>query len=102
MTTIKMAVIPGDGIGKEVMQEALKVVKCVQERDSSLQITTMVFPWSSDYYLAHGRMMPEDALETLQKYDAILFGAIGDAFAYQMMSRYGNSLCRFGKISSSM
>jgi len=79
MTAIKMAVIPGDGIGKEVMQEALKVLKCVQERDSSLQITTTVFPWSSDYYLAHGRMMPEDALDTLQKYDAILFGAIGDA-----------------------
>ena len=79
MTTIKMAVIPGDGIGKEVMQEALKVVKCLQERDSSLQMTTTVFPWSSDYYLAHGRMMPEGALETLQKYDAILFGAIGDA-----------------------
>ena len=49
MTAIKIAVIPGDGIGKEVMQEALKVLTCLQEQDSSLQIETTIFPWSSDY-----------------------------------------------------
>lgn len=75
----RMAVIPGDGIGKEVMSEALKVLQSLQEHDASLQIETTIFPWSSDYYLEHNRMMPEDALVTLQKYDAILFGAIGDA-----------------------
>ncbi|UUV26290.1 MULTISPECIES: tartrate dehydrogenase [Lysinibacillus] len=79
MTAIKIAVIPGDGIGKEVMQEALKVLNCLQEQHSSLQIETTIFPWSSDYYVQHGCMMPNDALTTLQTYDAILFGAIGDA-----------------------
>lgn len=64
---------------KEVMQEALKVLNCLQEQDSSLQIETTIFPWSSDYYVQHGCMMPDHALETLQAYDAILFGAIGDA-----------------------
>ncbi|WP_425312814.1 tartrate dehydrogenase [Lysinibacillus parviboronicapiens] len=76
---IKIAVIPGDGIGKEVMAEALKVLSQLQQRDSSLQIETTVFPWSSDYYMQHGCMMPQDALATLKGYDAILFGAIGDA-----------------------
>lgn len=76
---VKIAVIPGDGIGKEVMTEALKVLEYLQRDDSSLQIDTTIFPWSSDYYVQHGRMMPKDALTILKSYDAILFGAIGDA-----------------------
>ncbi|MCL1694350.1 tartrate dehydrogenase [Lysinibacillus sp. BPa_S21] len=79
MTHIKIAVIPGDGIGKEVMEQALKVLNFLQEHDSSLQIETTIFPWSSDYYLKHGRMMPDNALNILKEFDAILFGAIGDA-----------------------
>jgi len=79
MTHVKIAVIPGDGIGKEVMEEALKVLNFLQEHDSSFQIETTIFPWSSDYYLKHGRMMPENALDILKEFDAILFGAIGDA-----------------------
>ncbi|WP_431027669.1 isocitrate/isopropylmalate dehydrogenase family protein [Lysinibacillus sp. LZ02] len=75
---MKIAVIPGDGIGKEVMQEALKVLDCLMQHDNTLQIESTVFPWSSDYYMEHGCMMPKDALEILKKYDAILFGAIGD------------------------
>jgi tartrate dehydrogenase/decarboxylase/D-malate dehydrogenase len=76
---VKIAVIPGDGIGKEVMVEALKVLDQLQQDDPSLQIETNIFPWSSDYYVQHGTMMPKDALTILRNYDAILFGAIGDA-----------------------
>ncbi len=75
---MKIAVIPGDGIGKEVMKEALLVLQAIQELDHDLPIETTVFDWSSDYYVRTGRMMPEDGLKTLTEYDAILFGAIGD------------------------
>ncbi|MGE7839768.1 isocitrate/isopropylmalate dehydrogenase family protein [Lysinibacillus sp. NPDC093712] len=76
---VKIAVIPGDGIGKEVMVEALKVLEQLKVDDPTLQIETTIFPWSSDYYMQHGTMMPKDALTILKNYDAILFGAIGDA-----------------------
>lgn len=76
---VKIAVIPGDGIGKEVMAEALKVLAQLRQDEPSLDIETTIFPWSSDYYVQHGCMMPKDALTTLRNYDAILFGAIGDA-----------------------
>ena len=78
-TATRIAIIPGDGIGKEVMREAIKVLGTLQEHDATLQIEAMLFPWNSDYYLAQGQMMPDNALETLAQYDAILFGAIGDA-----------------------
>ncbi|MEK5185529.1 tartrate dehydrogenase [Solibacillus sp. FSL W7-1324] len=76
---MKIAVIPGDGIGPEVMEQALRVLETLQELDHALEVETMTFQWNSDYYLQTGRMMPEDGLETLAQYDAILFGAIGDA-----------------------
>ena len=75
---MKIAVIPGDGIGKEVMKEALLVLQTIQELDEDLSIETTVFDWSSDYYVRTGRMMPEDGLTILKEHDAILFGAIGD------------------------
>lgn len=78
ITATRIAIIPGDGIGKEVMKEAIKVLEVLQEQDHTLQIEATIYPWSSDYYLEHGRMMPNNALETLAQYDAILFGAIGD------------------------
>ncbi|SES91696.1 tartrate dehydrogenase/decarboxylase / D-malate dehydrogenase [Oceanobacillus limi] len=73
-----LAVIPGDGVGKEVMKEALKVIDAMNERES-IAFDYDIFDWNSDYYLAYGRMMPEDGLEILKNYDAILFGAIGDS-----------------------
>ncbi|HWI49198.1 MAG TPA: tartrate dehydrogenase, partial [Rummeliibacillus sp.] len=79
MVNYKIAVIPGDGIGIEVMDEALKVLQVLQEYNQDLELQIEQFPWSSDYYLKHGKMMPDDALQTLQGFDAILFGAIGDA-----------------------
>ncbi|MDY0273527.1 MAG: tartrate dehydrogenase [Advenella sp.] len=65
---IRIAAIPGDGIGKEVMPEGLRVLKAAQEK----------FGWAScDYYVQHGKMMPDDWFETLQQFDAIYFGAVG-------------------------
>lgn len=79
MTTYKIAVIAGDGIGKEVMAEALRVMEVLQQNDADFKLQLEEFPWSSDYYLKHGEIMPKDGLDQLKKFDAILFGAIGDA-----------------------
>lgn len=76
MSTYKIAVIRGDGIGKEVVEEGIKVLGAVS---SAHKITWQwtEFPWSTDYYFKQGRMMPEDALNTLSKFDAIYLGAVG-------------------------
>lgn len=78
MNTYRIAVLPGDGIGPEVVSEAIKVLNLLKQLDPSLDLEFDSFDWSSEYYLQHGRMMPENALDTLKPYDAILFGAIGD------------------------
>ena len=78
MSEFKIAVIAGDGIGIEVMEEALNVLNVLEEKEKDFILKVVEFPWSSNYYVEHGRMMPEDGLETLQKFDAILFGAIGN------------------------
>ncbi|MBP0620938.1 tartrate dehydrogenase [Cupriavidus consociatus] len=76
-TTLKIAAIAGDGIGKEVLPEGIKVVQAAATLfDISLEINT--FEWAScDYYAKHGSMMPENWKETLLPYDAIYFGAVG-------------------------
>lgn len=79
MGIYKIAVIPGDGIGPEVTNEAIKVLEMLQNTDETLKVIFQHFEWGSDYYLQHGEMMPSDGLEQLKKFDAILFGAVGDA-----------------------
>ncbi|SES79157.1 tartrate dehydrogenase/decarboxylase / D-malate dehydrogenase [Salinibacillus kushneri] len=74
----KLAVIPGDGVGKEVMEEALKVIRVINDRES-ITLDYEIFDWGSEYYLKYGRMMPDNGQAILQEYDAILFGAIGDS-----------------------
>ncbi|RMQ47441.1 Tartrate dehydrogenase [Pseudomonas cichorii] len=79
MTTnnYKIAVIPGDGIGKEVMPEGVRVMDAVAQKFGiGLQWDWFDFA-SADYYLEHGKMMPDDWQETLKQYDAIYFGAVG-------------------------
>jgi len=73
----KIALIAGDGIGKEVMPEGLRVVKAAAARfDIALDCHTI--EWAScDYYAAHGKMMPDDWKDQLQGFDAIYFGAVG-------------------------
>ncbi|NUF29859.1 tartrate dehydrogenase [Acinetobacter oleivorans] len=73
----KVATIAGDGIGLEVLPEGIKVVKAAAEKHG-IELQLDAFDWAScDYYLEHGKMMPDDWFETLQGYDAIYFGAVG-------------------------
>jgi tartrate dehydrogenase/decarboxylase/D-malate dehydrogenase len=74
----RIAIIPGDGIGKEVISEGIKCLNALSEIMENLQFEFQNFPWSSEYYLSHGRMMPEDGLEILKDFDAIYLGAVGD------------------------
>jgi tartrate dehydrogenase/decarboxylase / D-malate dehydrogenase len=74
----RIAVIPGDGIGKEVIPAGLAVLRALEETCGSFRLATETFPWGSDYYRANARMLPEDALEILKSFDAIYFGAVGD------------------------
>ena len=76
MTTYRVAVIPGDGIGPEVIKQGLRVLEELGRRyDFEWKFTRL--PWGSNYYFKHGRMMPEDGLEKLRNFDAIYFGAVG-------------------------
>ena len=73
----KVAVIAGDGIGKEVIPAGITIVKKAAAACGA-QIDFVEFPWGCDFYRKHGRMMDEDAFERLQAFDAIYLGAIGD------------------------
>jgi len=74
--THKIAVIAGDGIGKEVMPEGLRVLEAVAGRHN-IRFDFDVLDWSSDHYAKHGCMMPEDWKERIGGHEAIFFGAIG-------------------------
>ena len=73
-----IAVIPGDGVGKEVVDEGIRVMETLGMQDPNLAFAFVRFDWGSEYYFRNGRMMPEDALETLAAFDAIYLGAVGD------------------------
>lgn len=77
MNPYKIAVIAGDGIGAEVINEGIKVMKRVSELDGRLSFEFTHFPWGCEYYLEHGKMMASDGLEQLSKFDAIYLGAVG-------------------------
>ncbi len=72
-----IAVIAGDGIGPEVLAEGVKVLNAVAEVDGSFSFDFTHFPWGCEYYLKHGKMMADDGMETLKKFDAIFLGAVG-------------------------
>lgn len=77
MRAYKIAAIPADGIGPEVIAAGLQVLEALSKRSGDFTIETETFDWGSDYYKKHGVMMPADGLETLKKFDAIYFGAVG-------------------------
>jgi tartrate dehydrogenase/decarboxylase/D-malate dehydrogenase len=77
MKTYRIAVIPGDGIGLEVVPAAIRALDTAAAL-SAFRLEWESFPWGSAHYFSHGRMMPEDALDRLRPFDAILFGAVGD------------------------
>jgi tartrate dehydrogenase/decarboxylase/D-malate dehydrogenase len=78
MPQYRIAAIPGDGIGAEVVAAGLEVLGALAARAPGLAFEFETFPWGSDYYRTRGRMMAEDGLETLRDFDAIYFGAVGD------------------------
>jgi tartrate dehydrogenase/decarboxylase / D-malate dehydrogenase len=79
MEPYRIAVIAGDGVGPEVIKEGLEVMKAAGSLlSSSRMLEFEEFPWGTDHYLRTGAMMPKDALEILDTFDAIYLGAIGD------------------------
>jgi len=77
MVVHKVAVVPGDGIGPEVLREGVKVLEKTAELDGGFKFEFEHYPWGCEYYLKHGRMMAENGIELLGKSDAIFLGAAG-------------------------
>lgn len=77
LRSFKIAAIPADGIGPEVIEAGVRVLQALAARDGGFTCDVTTYDWGSDYYKAHGRMMPEDGLESLKSHDAIFFGAVG-------------------------
>ena len=73
---VKMALIPGDGIGKEVMPEGVRVLEAAASK-YGLKLEWTEFDWSCETYLETGRMMPEDGINQLRSHDAVYLGAVG-------------------------
>ena len=78
MKTYKIATIPGDGIGKEVVPAGQQVLQVLAEQSKTFSFEFEEFDWGGDYHRKHGVMMPEDGLDALRGKDAILFGSAGD------------------------
>ena len=88
--TYKIASIPADGVGKEVVAAGRKVLDFVAEQSNgTFAFEWDEFDWGSEYYARTGRMMAEDGLETLKNYDAIYFGAVGWANVPDHISLWG-------------
>src|SRR6186997_2079489 len=77
MRTHKIAAIPGDGIGPEVIAAGLEVLAACAKRDGEFKLDVAHFDWGSDYYKKYGVMMPEGGADKLRAFDAIYFGAVG-------------------------
>lgn len=77
MPNYKIAAIPGDGIGQEVVAAGVEVLEACARIENSFQLQFETFDWGSDYYKRHGKMMPAGGPATLRGFDAIYFGAVG-------------------------
>jgi tartrate dehydrogenase/decarboxylase/D-malate dehydrogenase len=77
VATYRLAVIPGDGVGKEVIPEGLRVLRRAGQVTGSFDVDTTDYPWSCEHYLETGAMMPADGLAQLADSDAIYLGAVG-------------------------
>jgi tartrate dehydrogenase/decarboxylase / D-malate dehydrogenase len=82
--TYRVALLPGDGVGPEVIAEARRAVDAL-----GLPLEWTELPWGSVYWHEHGRMMPPDALDTLRAHDAVLMGAVGDPSVPDHVSLWG-------------
>lgn len=77
MKTYKIAAIPGDGIGTEVISAGVDVLRALAARAGNFTFQIDHFDWGGEYYKQHGRMMPENGREQIRHHDAILFGSAG-------------------------
>ena len=84
----RIALIPGDGIGKEVIPAAVRVMDSLSKRHGFEMVYTE-FPYSCEYYLKTGAMMPADAIDNLRDFDAIFLGAVGDPKVPDHVSLWG-------------
>ena len=80
MRNYHIAVLPGDGIGSEVIPAGVRVLEALAESGGEFRVETASFAWGSEWYLRHGAMMPADGVQVLERagFDAILLGPIGD------------------------
>ena len=100
MTNHKIAVIAGDGIGKEVVPEGMRVLDAAG-RKFGFEFQWDELPWSCDYYLEHGRMMPEDGLDQIKGHGAVSWARSGGRPRCRTMSRSGACSSGSGARSSS-
>lgn len=77
MKKYRVAAIPGDGIGTEVISAGIEVLDALAERDGGFELEVDHFDWGGEYYKKFGRMMPEDGRDQIRDHDAILFGSAG-------------------------
>ena len=77
MKTYKIAAIPGDGIGTEVIDAGVEVLQALATREGTFALEFDHFDWGGEYYKKHGRMMPENGRDQIKGHDAILFGSAG-------------------------
>ncbi|MGD9805945.1 MAG: tartrate dehydrogenase [Hyphomicrobiaceae bacterium] len=77
MKTYKIAAIPGDGIGTEVISAGIEVLQALAARGGNFSFAVDQFDWGGEYYKKHGRMMPENGRNQIRNHDAILFGSAG-------------------------
>ena len=77
MRTYRIAAIPGDGVGPEVVDAGVEVLQALAQREGAFSLAFDRFDWGGEYYKRHGRMMPEDGLDQIRRHDAILFGSAG-------------------------
>src|ERR1700736_225179 len=76
MKTYRIATIAGDGIGKEVLPEGIRVLEAAAKK-AGIRFEWEKFPWSCEHYRETGRMMPENGLEQIRHHDSIFLGAVG-------------------------
>ncbi len=88
MKTFKIAVIAGDGIGKEVVPEGIRVLEAAGQR-FGFRLQWQAFDWSCETYVQTGKMMPEDGLRQLRPFDAIFLGAVGHPKVPDHISLWG-------------
>ena len=89
MKTYAIALIPGDGIGKEVIPAGRQVLEALAVTRRGFHFEFESFGWGGDWYREHGVMMPENGLDALRHKDAILFGSAGDPHIADHITLWG-------------